>query len=70
MHTATLVTDSTLGFNLKLSNELALDRPFPDYRMEPCKPKPYPPASEMPKVSVIIIYYNEPLSTLLRNVGR
>ena len=36
--------------------------------MEPCKARTYPAPSEMPKVSVVIIYYNEPLSTLLRNV--
>eukprot|EP00039_Didymoeca_costata_P029384 m.24449 g.24449 ORF g.24449 m.24449 type:complete len:719 (+) comp7608_c1_seq2:260-2416(+) len=56
------------GFNLKLSNEIPLDRHFPDYRMEQCKERVYPDPSEMPKVSVIIIYYNEALSTLLRNV--
>ena len=61
-------TKNRYGFDLKLSNGKPLDDHFPDYRMKPCHARVYPPPSEMPKVSVIIIYYNEPLSTLLRNV--
>ena len=33
-----------------------------------CKALVYPPVSTMPKVSVIIIYYNEATSTLFRNI--
>eukprot|EP00040_Diaphanoeca_grandis_P027323 m.155196 g.155196 ORF g.155196 m.155196 type:complete len:732 (-) comp30930_c0_seq2:148-2343(-) len=56
------------GFNLNLSNHIPLSHHWPDYRNPACKTRQYPPLSEMPKVSVIIIFYNEPLSTLLRNV--
>ena len=54
------------GFNLRRSNELSLSRELPDVRHPDCKAIIYP--QDMPKVSVIIIYYNEPVSTLLRNV--
>ena len=33
-----------------------------------CVKRVWPPPETLPKVSVIIIFYNEPLSTLLRNV--
>lgn len=58
------------GFSLKRSNELPLDRPLPDYRIQECKEKAknFLPPELMPTVSVIIIYYNEPISTLMRNV--
>lgn len=56
------------GFNLNLSNHLPLAQPWPDYRNDACKKRKWPPPEKMPKVSVIIIFYNEPLSTLLRNV--
>lgn len=54
------------GFDLAKSNSMPLDREVPDSRPEDCKKLSYP--SGMPKVSVIIIFYNEALSTLLRNV--
>lgn len=54
------------GFNLDLSNRLPLDRTVPDFRSQKCKAHNFP--LDMPKSSVIIIYYNEPVSTLLRNV--
>lgn len=54
------------GFNLKFSNELPLDRDVPDIRSDVCKAIKYP--HDMPKCSIIIIFYNEPLSTLLRNI--
>ena len=56
------------GFNLKASNNLALDRVQPDIRSAECKAVKYPRPTEMPQVSVIIIYYNEAMSTLLRNL--
>ena len=56
------------GFDLRTSNKLPLDRKLPDYRMDACKAIKYPRNRDMPKVSVIIIYYNEALSTLLRNI--
>ncbi|EGD75657.1 hypothetical protein PTSG_07775 [Salpingoeca rosetta] len=54
------------GFNLRRSNSLPLAREMPDIRHRDCKSIVYP--NNMPKVSVIIIFYNEPVSTLLRNV--
>jgi polypeptide N-acetylgalactosaminyltransferase len=36
--------------------------------MPECKALPYPPLAQMPKVSIIIIFYNEAMSTLMRNV--
>lgn len=56
------------GFNLDVSNKHALATDQPDIRSDECKALPLPPAAAMPKVSVIIIFFNEPLSTLLRNV--
>lgn len=43
-----------------------MDRKLPDLRNDECKAIVYP--ANMPTVSVIIIFYNEPLSSLLRNV--
>lgn len=54
------------GFNLKNSNSLSLTRKLSDVRHPDCKKIRYP--DNMPKASVIIIYFNEPLSTLLRNI--
>ena len=48
------------------SNSIPLDRKLPDLRNDQCKAIVYP--ANMPTVSVIIIFYNEPLSSLLRNV--
>lgn len=61
-------TFKRFGFDLRRSNKMAVDRTLPDIRSEACQMAHYPPPSSLPKVSVIIIYYNEPLSTLLRNV--
>eukprot|EP00435_Cladocopium_sp_Y103_P051376 s273_g15.t3 len=54
------------GFNLKKSNEMGLVRPTRDLRNAQCQARQYP--TELPKASVIIIFFNEALSTLLRNV--
>ena len=56
------------GVNLKESNKIPLDRKQPDIRSGLCKAVQYPPVLEMPKVSVIIIFYNEAMSPLLRNL--
>lgn len=56
------------GFNLKLSNEIPLVQKWPDVRNDQCKARKWPSVNEMPKASIVIIFYNEPLSTLLRNV--
>ncbi|EDQ90491.1 uncharacterized protein MONBRDRAFT_24325 [Monosiga brevicollis MX1] len=54
------------GFNLRKSNELPLAREIPDRRNPACANAKYP--ANMPRTSVIIIFFNEALSTLLRNV--
>lgn len=57
------------GFNLNLSNHIPLMHDWPDYRNDACKARKWStPHVQLPKASVIIIFYNEPLSTLLRNV--
>lgn len=56
------------GFNLTLSNLLPLDLKRHDLRCMACKARHSPVIARMPRVSVIIIFYNEPCSTLLRNV--
>eukprot|EP00041_Stephanoeca_diplocostata_P029408 m.867330 g.867330 ORF g.867330 m.867330 type:complete len:489 (+) comp23554_c5_seq14:170-1636(+) len=61
-------TFKRFGFDLRTSNKLPLDRTLPDYRSDACKAIKYPDPAIMPAVSVIIIFYNECLSTLLRNV--
>jgi len=61
-------TFDRFGFDLRTSNKLALNRSVPDFRNADCKALLFPPVSSMPKVSVIIIYYNEAMSTLFRNI--
>ena len=56
------------GFNLDVSNKHDLATAQADIRSDECKALPLPPIHRMPKVSVIIIFFNEPMSTLLRNV--
>lgn len=56
------------GFDLGVSNNIPLDRPSRDGRKPACNNLLYPPIIELPQVSVIVIFYNEPLSTLLRNI--
>jgi len=56
------------GFNLKASNQLPLARDQPDIRSGECRRVEYPRPTQMPQASVIIIFYNEAMSTLLRNV--
>lgn len=56
------------GFNLALSNRMSLDRDIPDRRSAECRQLDPLYPHDMPKTSVIIIFYNEALSTLLRNV--
>lgn len=47
------------GFNLAKSNALPLNHPVPDLRSADCRSVTYPPVDKLPKVSVIIIFYNE-----------
>lgn len=55
-------------FNLVASDMISLNRSLPDYRMDACKRKSYPPNSELPDTSVVIVFHNEAWSTLLRTV--
>ncbi|KAI8789992.1 polypeptide N-acetylgalactosaminyltransferase 1 isoform X3 [Biomphalaria glabrata] len=55
-------------FNLVASDLMSLNRTLPDYRMEECKRKSYPPVKSLPKTSIVIVFHNEAWSTLLRTV--
>ncbi|KAH9508567.1 Polypeptide N-acetylgalactosaminyltransferase 13 [Bulinus truncatus] len=55
-------------FNLVASDLMALNRTLPDYRMDECKRKSYPPVKSLPKTSIVIVFHNEAWSTLLRTV--
>ncbi|KAK7479267.1 hypothetical protein BaRGS_00029515, partial [Batillaria attramentaria] len=55
-------------FNLVASDMMSLNRSLPDYRMDACKKKSYPPVNTLPKTSVVIVFHNEAWSTLLRTV--
>ncbi|XP_055990767.1 polypeptide N-acetylgalactosaminyltransferase 11 [Sorex fumeus] len=54
------------AFNLLISNRLGYRRPVPDTRNAACRDKSYP--DELPVASVVICFYNEALSALLRTV--
>ncbi|CAD5123196.1 unnamed protein product [Dimorphilus gyrociliatus] len=59
--------DSVYNINITLSEQIALDREIPDVRPEGCSSMRYD-ISKMPKTSVVIIFYNEALSMILRTV--
>ncbi|XP_060052819.1 polypeptide N-acetylgalactosaminyltransferase 11 isoform X2 [Erinaceus europaeus] len=54
------------AFNLLISNRLGSRRAVPDTRNAACKDKSYP--EDLPVASVVICFYNEALSALLRTV--
>lgn len=55
-------------FNLMASDMISLNRTLPDVRLDGCKSKKYPPVSELPRTSIVIVFHNEAWSTLLRSV--
>ncbi|KAH0476997.1 MAG: hypothetical protein KVP17_002808 [Porospora cf. gigantea B] len=53
------------GFNLELSNRLPLERSVPESRHPECKTREwYSDSSSYSKASVVIVFFNEPFSTL------
>ncbi|XP_055035116.1 polypeptide N-acetylgalactosaminyltransferase 10 [Misgurnus anguillicaudatus] len=54
------------GFNIFVSNRIALNRSLPDIRHPNCKMKLY--AEKLPNTSIIIPFHNEGWSSLLRTV--
>ncbi|KAJ8269656.1 hypothetical protein COCON_G00122630 [Conger conger] len=54
------------GFNIYVSNNIALDRSLPDIRHPNCKQKRY--LENLPNTSIIIPFHNEGWSSLLRTI--
>ncbi|NXT06546.1 GLT11 acetylgalactosaminyltransferase, partial [Prunella fulvescens] len=54
------------AFNMLISNRLGYHREVPDTRDPKCREKSYP--ADLPSASVVICFYNEALSALLRTV--
>lgn len=59
-------SNNEFKFNEFVSRLIPLDRELPDVRQETCKTQIY--AENLPKASIIVAYYNEPFSTLMRTV--
>eukprot|EP00921_Rhytidocystis_pertsovi_P002634 GHVQ01004533.1.p1 GENE.GHVQ01004533.1~~GHVQ01004533.1.p1 ORF type:complete len:566 (+),score=57.63 GHVQ01004533.1:627-2324(+) len=54
------------GFNMRLSDSLPLDRNVTDPRHADCRAISYP--SDLPFASVVMVFHNEPFSTLMRSI--
>ena len=55
------------GFYVKLSDSISLDRDVADQRMPACKALTYD-LTTLPRTSVVIVFYNEAWSPLMRSV--
>ena len=60
-------SDQHFNINVSLSDSISLDRTVPDTRPQACKALSYD-IDELPRASVIVPFYNEALSMLLRTV--
>lgn len=56
----------SFAFNTLVSSRLSLDRDIPDTRHKACRAKSYP--VDLPSASVVICFYREDLSVLLRTI--
>ncbi|KAG5671672.1 hypothetical protein PVAND_001860 [Polypedilum vanderplanki] len=54
------------GHNVLVSDMISLNRAIPDFRNDDCKTRQY--LKDLPKVSVIIPFFDEHISTLLRTI--
>ncbi|KAF6025292.1 GALNT7 [Bugula neritina] len=54
------------GFNMVVSDKIAMNRTIPDTRLDECKYWHYP--TDLPSASVILVFHNEGFSTLVRTV--
>lgn len=55
-------------FNEFVSQLIPLDRELPDYRQDACKAAANTYSADLPKVSIVLAFYNEPFTMLMRTV--
>eukprot|EP00040_Diaphanoeca_grandis_P030364 m.179399 g.179399 ORF g.179399 m.179399 type:complete len:638 (+) comp31973_c0_seq1:195-2108(+) len=56
------------GFYERLSNSISLDRNVTDHRDAQCQKLPEDDFDTLPQTSVVFVFYNEAMSTLLRSI--
>ncbi|CAF0754632.1 unnamed protein product [Rotaria sordida] len=61
-------TITRYGFNMVASDKISLDRQIKDTRLEECKHWIYPDVKHLPTASVILVFFDEGWSVLLRTV--
>ncbi|CAF1392166.1 unnamed protein product [Adineta steineri] len=62
------LTVSQYGFNMVVSDKISLDRRIKDTRPQECKNWIYPDVQHLPTASVILVFFDEGWSILLRTV--